>query len=68
MEGLLLPQHQRLFSILAEEEGGKLRRGISKGFASRLATTEPLEQEEGRERGWPEPTALPCPPCLRRQR
>lgn len=61
------PQHQGLFSILAGEEGGKLRRGISKGFTSRLVTTALLEQEEGREHVRPDPAAPLCPPHPCRQ-
>ena len=48
---------------MAGEEGRRLRRGISKGFASRLATTEPLELEEGRERGRPDPGRLRLSPA-----
>lgn len=66
MEGLLLSQHQGLFSTLPGEESRKFRRGSSKGFASRLTIIELLEQEEGRECSWPEPGACGCPlpiPC-----
>lgn len=61
------PQQQGLFSILAGDKVGKLRRGISKSFISRLSTTEPLKQEGGREHVRPDPAAPLCPPHPCRQ-
>lgn len=55
------PQHQELFSILARDKVGKLRRGISKSFTSRLSTTAGAGRRQGACPARPRSSSLPTP-------